>query len=413
MLYWQFTRRLVPVGSLVWLVLVALSGCDAPTAHFKPNLTYVRNQQLIKEPRGLNEPAVRQQIDDVADVLAALFGTPDAPFVPAIEGVESEQLLSTSKLQFAAGPVHSDADGRVRGLYRKHCVHCHGITGDGKGPTAAFLNPYPRDYRRGIFKFKSTPSTLPPTDEDMHRILINGISGTSMPSFRLLAEDEREALVQYVKYLAIRGEVERSLLMYAATELDPGERILDLSLRKSDPAAFQEQLDIAKELAGEVLSKWERANQNVVDVPAPPADFESSASIARGKELFYTTLASCSKCHGDTALGDGQTTDYDEWTKEIEPANPAALEDYLALGALPPRNILPRNLRQGIYRGGRRPVDLFWRVKNGIAGTPMPNAAQQLSADDIWHLVDYVRSLPYDVLSNPYEHVPSNQRERM
>ena len=39
---------------------------------------------------------------------------------------------------------------------------------------------------------------------------------------------------------------------------------------------------------------------------------------------------------------------------------------------LPPRNAIPRNLREGSYRGGRRPIDIFWRVSAGIAGTPMP-----------------------------------------
>ena len=33
---------------------------------------------------------------------------------------------------------------------------CHGSSGAGDGPTAAFLYPRPRDYRRGLFKFTST-----------------------------------------------------------------------------------------------------------------------------------------------------------------------------------------------------------------------------------------------------------------
>jgi len=73
--------------------------------------------------------------------------------------------------------------------------------------------------------------------------------------------------------------------------------------------------------------------------------------------------------------------------------------------------IRPRNLRAGIFRGGRRPIDLYWRIKNGIAGTPMPAASGQLSDDDLWHVVDYVRSLQYDKLSQP-GHVPDFQRER-
>jgi mono/diheme cytochrome c family protein len=73
--------------------------------------------------------------------------------------------------------------GNVRGLYREHCAHCHGITGDGAGPTAGFLNPYPRDYRKGWFKFKSTPLDVRPTHDDLKKIVLDGIPGTAMPSF--------------------------------------------------------------------------------------------------------------------------------------------------------------------------------------------------------------------------------------
>ena len=80
------------------------------------------------------------------------------------------------------------------------------------GPTAAFLNPYPRDYRMGKFKFKVTAEANKPTHYDLQHILINGIPGTSMPSFRLLPDQDREALIEYVKYLAVRGETRTCIL---------------------------------------------------------------------------------------------------------------------------------------------------------------------------------------------------------
>jgi hypothetical protein len=78
----------------------------------------------------------------------------------------------------AAGPVWSDEAGGKHGLYRRHCAHCHGISGDGRGPTAMILNPYPRDYRPGVFKFKSNFNPHQPTDDDL-RILLDGV-----PSWR-------------------------------------------------------------------------------------------------------------------------------------------------------------------------------------------------------------------------------------
>ena len=65
--------------------------------------------------------------------------------------------------------------------------------------------------------------------------------------------------------------------------------------------------------------------------------------------------------------------------------------------ALAPRTIPPRNLRQGIYRGGRRPLDLYYRIHAGINGAPMPAAKGTISPEDIWHIVNYVRSLPYEL----------------
>ena len=53
---------------------------------------------------------------------------------------------------------------------------------------------------------------MAPTDHDLDTILRQGIPDTAMPSFRLLSEAERLALIDYVKYLAIRGEVERKLI---------------------------------------------------------------------------------------------------------------------------------------------------------------------------------------------------------
>jgi hypothetical protein len=89
--------------------------------------------------------------------------------------LDVSKLLDLSKLKLAAGRVGSDSTGRPRGLYREHCAHCHGITGDGNGPTASFLNPYPRDYRAGLFKFKSTPSGFRPLHDDLKRIVVEGI----------------------------------------------------------------------------------------------------------------------------------------------------------------------------------------------------------------------------------------------
>ena len=95
---------------------------------------------------------------------------------------------------------------------------------------------------------------------------------------------------------------------------------------------------------------------------------------------------------------------------------------YVNVGMPEPRNIRPRNLRQGVYRGGLRPIDIYWRIKNGIEGTPMPAStmkpesdpnAKGLTPNDIWDIVNYVESLPYESISDPFQAEPVNLRERM
>lgn len=383
------------------LVLASVIGCGAtPPAYFRHNMVESTKQRL-------NSDQERQ----VATVLLAMFGTPDHPVALAETG------LDEAKLHLAAGPVRSDIVGRKNGLYREHCAHCHGITGDGLGPTAAFLNPYPRDYRPGVFKFKSTERADKPTQADLVRILHNGIAGTSMPSFALLSETKIEALAEYVKYLTIRGETELTLIR-AFFELDD-----DAKGTLPETREF-----LVEETLAPIAAKWQAAPAAAIPVPPIPANIDLVASIAKGRELFYGDKANCVKCHGVTGLGDGQANDYDDWNKVIVEADkeirsgteqasqastagmsPEQLADHrlqlvwlekfhqvLDGDALTPRTIPPRNLRQGIYRGGRRPLDLYYRIYAGINGAPMPAAKGTVPPEDIWHIVNYVRSLPYE-----------------
>jgi hypothetical protein len=57
----------------------------------------------------------------------------------------------------------------------------------------------------------------------------------------------------------------------------------------------------------------------------------------------------------------------------------------------------PANLNQGIYKGGRRPIDLYWRIAKGINGAKMPAHDPSIaSKEKIWDLVNFVLALPYD-----------------
>ena len=128
----------------------------------------------------------------------------------------------------------------------------------------------------------------------------------------------------------------------------------------------------------------------------PAADKEAYlASVERGRQLFRDSkTANCIKCHGPTGLGDGGGEElFDDWNK-VKPANN---KPEIALWLLPKQELRPRNLRLGIYRGGRRPADLYRRIHVGIKGTPMPAAGNVLTQPgQIWDIVNYVLSLPYE-----------------
>lgn len=424
----------LPALLLGLLLTAALSGCTPPP-EFRVNVVEERKREMQSLEPG--QHFTDAQKTDIGTFLLTVFGTPDNPRLPAFAEDEDQEtaLIKQANLAMAAGAVSSDRQGMARGLYREHCVHCHGITGDGAGPTASFLNPYPRDFRLGKFKFKSTPLGIPPTHDDLKKILVQGIPGTAMPSFRRLPEAELDAMVDYVKYLTIRGQVERSL--YAVLTEDPDPRI-DLIATAEQMAAAEEAVAAAEEageeppipplflardafdsLVLEQADRWYASEETFVEpseMPAglDPASAEHDALVARGRELYFT-VGNCYSCHGNTALGDGQVNDFDDWSKDwmqelgITLLDTEKVNEFVALGVQPPRNIIPRNLRAGVYRGGRTPGDLYLRIKLGIEGTPMPAAPTTLTEEDIWSLVAFLQQLPYETISLPETKSPLNQ----
>jgi mono/diheme cytochrome c family protein len=383
------------------LLVVSMTGCGTSQPDFQPNRVFLKMQQDVT--RVELSPAQRQ---DIADILEFWFGTPDEPRLPELDDVPMAEVLDLDRLRAAAGPVGSEEDGTNFGLYRRHCSLCHGITGNGVGPAGAFLNPYARDFRRGLFKYKSTAGPMtPPTDEDLRSLLVRGMPGTSMPSFHLLADEDLDALVHYVKYLAIRGAVERALIVESVDMLNgPDDRLAMVAFDRDPPEQIREALAELTPLVSHVARQWLDAPSQTTPVPPKPADWNSPEAIRRGQQLYLGDVASCSKCHGDDGRGVVETVDYDDWTKEhVDPQNAAAVRAYMAVGALKPRRIVPRNLQWGIFRGGDRPEDIYQRIYHGIPGTPMPAAPMQaegaragdlrLSPDDLWDLAAYVLSL--------------------
>ncbi|MCH7501616.1 MAG: c-type cytochrome, partial [Nitrospinae bacterium] len=94
---------------------------------------------------------------------------------------------------------------RGRNIYLHMCIFCHGRDGNGGGTATDYLYPWPRDFRKGIFKFRSTPTGTLPKDEDLYRTIIRGVPGTSMPAWgQALSPQDTWALVNLIKSFSDR-----------------------------------------------------------------------------------------------------------------------------------------------------------------------------------------------------------------
>jgi mono/diheme cytochrome c family protein len=339
---------------------------------------------------------------------------------------ETKQLGSSSSLstpvvgdRFVIGFGHDLQLGRV--VYMKNCMHCHGVTGDGEGPTARYLNPLPRDYRNGQFKFTSTRSGEKATRDDLHRIVKYGIPGTYMPSFLLLGDHETTAVIEYIRWLAIRGEFEKRMVAdlssdFSVTSIadstakaaaafnekkknnEPADQPMSQAKAiKAAGTAFskfaKEELEpLIDETANLLAEAWSRAQEpETMVVPSVQRVADTPESRERGRLLYMSDKTKCYTCHGMTGRGDGAAIE-DFWPK------PGTNEKYPNRGLHDEwgKPLKPRNLTLGQYRGGRRPVDLFRRMYAGIKGTPMPAfGGTALKDPEIWDLVNYVMSLPY------------------
>jgi mono/diheme cytochrome c family protein len=109
-------------------------------------------------------------------------------------------MAASLALLFAAAPTSADDGGAV---YRARCAVCHGPDGRGDGPAAGMLVPPPRDFTRGLYKFRSTPTGSLPALADVVATTARGLRGTSMPGFAdLLTAGEIEAVARHVLALA-------------------------------------------------------------------------------------------------------------------------------------------------------------------------------------------------------------------
>jgi DMSO reductase family type II enzyme heme b subunit len=92
-------------------------------------------------------------------------------------------------------------------IYKKRCIWCHGVEGDGNGIAADLMYPRPRDFTLGQYKFKTSSSDDSVAyDKDIRRTIREGLPGTAMPGWKDLIDDQ--GIDKLVKYIKAFGEID-------------------------------------------------------------------------------------------------------------------------------------------------------------------------------------------------------------
>ena len=157
-----------------------------------------------------------------------------------------------------AGLPEAEAMERGRPIYLEQCAVCHGIRGDGQGFLADGFETKPRDFRDGVYKFRSTSGGELPIIADVERVVRQGVPGTTMPAWGQFLNDQQIADVS--RYLVTMSE--------------------------------------------DFTEAWRHDREpQLLKLPNPPADLASLAP--RGKAVWNEMQ--CGTCHGDDGRGGGSS----------------------------------------------------------------------------------------------------------
>jgi len=162
--------------------------------------------------------------------------------------------------------------------------------------------------------------------------------------------------------LPAQGDLERTIRAgMPGTEMVPFRHVLsEASIRAV--AAYLRTLSKKFEEAEALAAAEQKRVQLPEQRPFPP----SESSVAKGKDLY---VKRCQECHGEQ--GEGSTAEKDDW------GFPVIMQDF----------------RSGVYKSGSSDADLARTILTGVQGTSMGSYGGEVSVEEAYQVVDYMRSL--------------------
>ena len=250
-------------------------------------------------------------------------------------------------------------DLKGEALYKFRCEVCHGELGAGDGVAADYMYPKPRDFTLALFKYKTSPGTQLPRDEDIFNTIKNGLPGTGMPGWSSLMTDEQiQSLVPVIKSFDVT-------VAWAPEDVD--DELFD-----DDGRYTKTDFNVATEI-------------EPLEGQVPYSD----ESLAKGKAAF---IKSCKECHGESGRGNitsGKKLE-DDWGNRLWPRDLTKPWTWRASQS----QLDDEKARDETIKA------IYTRLSIGIPGTPMPahRAIEEgnddpVSLEDRWHIANYVYSL--------------------